>query len=290
MFKNLFINGLVLVSLWLQGCDSVISQSSKTEIKSATPQLQKNDFPKQQKVEFRGVSFSYNPQVLGEVKSEEVAESPLKNETDKPDYVAPQHILFKLKNSKINRETVVYVFPIEDYRRMYPVSSKYDYRQQFDEELKGLQKVIKDKNFRIKNQIPFILYYDAHQTIQAKVKHLAFQSGRGIFFLTQYDQDFANLVNNEGLTYIFQGITNDEKNYILAEFPVTASFLPSNYYDNEFENYELPQNYSEYKANKKQYQEYIAKITKRLENLPQNEFEPNLRYFEELISSLKVEK
>ncbi len=264
------------MSFLLQGCNPVISQNSKSEIKSETPQPRKDKTLKQQKVEFKGVSFIYNAQILGAVKSEEVAERPLEYETDKADYVAPQHILFKLKNSKINRESVVYVFPIEDYRRMYPVSSKYNYREQFDEELKGLQKVIEDKNFRIKNQIPFVFYYDAHQTIQAKVKHFSFQSGKGIFFLTQYDQDFANLVNNEGLTYIFQGITNDEKNYILAEFPVTTSLLPSSYSDDEFEGYKLPLGYSSYEANKKQYQEYIAKITKRLENLPQNEFEPNL--------------
>ena len=88
MSKNLFIIGLVLVSLSLQGCDSAISQSSESEIKSATPQPQK-ELSIQQRVEFKGVSFTYNPQVFGEVKSEEVAEYALQAEMDKPDSVAP---------------------------------------------------------------------------------------------------------------------------------------------------------------------------------------------------------
>ncbi len=288
MLKKIFIGGLCLASLGLQGCGSAISQSSKSEIKTETTPKVETATPR--KVEFKNVSFTYDPQILGAVEMEEIAERPLENETDKPDYVAPQHLLFKFKKPKINREATVYVFPIEDYRRMYPAASKYDYRQQFDEELQGLRKAIKDKNYRADDQIPFVVFYDAHQTIQAKVKHSPFQSGHGIFFLTQLDQDFANLVNNEGLTYIFQGITEDEKHYILAEFPVTASFLPTDYYANRFEGYKLPQDSTEYQANEKSHRKYLAKITKRLDVLPPNEFEPNLNRLDEMIASLKIEK
>ena len=40
----------------------------------------------------------------------------------------------------------------------------------------------------------------------------------------------------------------------------------------------------------KQYDNYISKVAKRLENLPADKYEPNLKYIEELISSIKVEK
>jgi uncharacterized membrane protein len=38
------------------------------------------------------------------------------------------------------------------------------------------------------------------------------------------------------------------------------------------------------------YEEYVAKIKKRLNDLPPGEFQPNLKYYEEIISSLKIEK
>jgi hypothetical protein len=290
MSKNLFIISLVFVNLLLQGCNSVISQTSETEVKSEIPQPQIDEVPKQQKVEFKGVSFSYSPQVLGEVKMEETAERPLEDGTHKPDYVAPQHILFKWKNAKQNRETVIYISSIEDYRRMYDaVPSESDYAKQFDENLRGLQKVIKDKNYRMKGEISFLPFYDAHQTFQGKVKNISFQNGEGIFFLTQIDWE-PSLINNEGLIYCFQGISNDGKNYILAKFPVSVSFLPKDYDADKFEDYKLPEIFYNHKSNQKQHDDYVSNIAKRLNNLSPDEFEPNLNYFEEMVSSIKVEK
>ena len=289
MLKKLFIINLFFVSLGWQSCSSATSQSSKSEVKSETPQLQKDEVPKQQNVNFKGVSFNYNPQIFGEVKSEEIAERPLEDETDKPDYVAPQHILFTLKKPGTNRETVIYVFPIEDYRRMYPISNEHNYREQFDEQLKGLQKVIKDKNYRKGNQIPFIPFWNGSQTFQKKVNHFSFQNGKGIFFLTQFDIE-TTLVSNEGLTYCFQGISNDGKNYILAKFPVSVSFLPKDYDADEFEGYKLSSAYSGNEPKQNTYEDYVLRIAKRLDNLKPNEFEPNLNQIEKLISSLKIEK
>ncbi len=40
----------------------------------------------------------------------------------------------------------------------------------------------------------------------------------------------------------------------------------------------------------KRFEEVKQEIGKRLENLKPNEFAPNLNYFEEIISSLKIEK
>jgi len=108
MPKNLIIISLIFASLLLQGCSSVIPQCSKTEVKSETPQPRKDEVSKQQKVEFKGVSFNYNPQIFGQVKAEETAERPLEDGTHKPDYVAPQQILFKWNNAEQNRETVIY--------------------------------------------------------------------------------------------------------------------------------------------------------------------------------------
>ncbi|HXG83784.1 MAG TPA: hypothetical protein VNI84_07135 [Pyrinomonadaceae bacterium] len=239
-----------------------------------------------QTANFKGVNFTYNPQIFGEVKSEEVAELPL-CENCKPDSVAPEHLLFTLEDSSSNRKTKIYIFPIEDYRRMYAVSNEVT--KAFDEELKGLKKTIKDKNFRIKNQIPFIPFWDGSQTFLSKVKNFSFQNGKGIFFLTQFDIE-VSLINNGSLIYCFEGITSDEKYYILAVFPVKVPFLPGKYTE-ESEGYKVPEKgFIETDAELKLYKKYVARIAKRLENLPPEKYEPNLNYFEEVISSLKIEK
>jgi len=67
--------------------------------------------------------------------------------------------------------------------------------------------------------------------------------------------------------------------------------LPESYYADEFEGYKLPERgFIETDKELKQHERHVSTATKMLENLPPDEFEPNLKYLEEIISSLKVEK
>ncbi len=293
MSKKLLLIGLIFSSLAVQSCNSEASKAVETQImvevaKPLKPVQEKIILEKSGgEVRFKGVSFSYNLQVFGEVEAEEIPELPLGGEDYKPDSVVPQHLLFKLKTSNSERQTEIYIFPIADYRRMYVVSK--DMTKAFDDELKGLRKAIKDKNIRVKNQIPFIPFWDGSQTFLSKVKNFPFKSGRGIFFLTQFDIE-TSMINNDGLTYYFEGITSDEKFYILARFPVGVSFLPLGHTE-KFEGYVVPERgFIKTDEELKEYKKYISKLSTRLENLPSDKYEPNLKYLEEIISSLKIEK
>lgn len=294
MLTKLFIINLFLASLALQSCNSVASQSSKpevvkvppTEVKQETPQPQKDEIPNQQKVEFKGVSFTYNSQIFGEVKTEEVAEYPLEVADFKPDGVEPQHRLFTFDLATGFSEMYLAIYPIDDFPRMYAVnksSVKF-----MEDEVRNLKKVLKDKNFRGENRIPFLRFYDASQAFQQKVKHYNFQGGRGILFLTFWDTEMS-FPNNRQLRYIFEGLTNDEKYYVLAEMPVKVSFLPDEASE-EYEGYKIPWGKFDDKAEMKRFAAVNEKISRRLENLPQNKFEPNLDQLEKIISSLKIEK
>lgn len=300
MIKTLLLCSLFGASLLAHGCKPASADNlgarngnssaqkatgTPTRANSASTKIEK---PKAdaQTANFKGVSFNYNPQIFVKVEPETIKEQPLQNAGDKPDSVYPAHTAFHLKYKTGERAATISVFPIADYRRMYAVSKGN--MESFDENLKDLRKAIKDENFRVGDQVPVIPFYDASQTITARVKYLSFESGAGIFFLTQYNQDFANLVNNEELTYFYQGITADGKKYVLAEFPASAAFLPKNNQADEFEGYKLPVTADDF--NEKNYNEYITKITQRLENLPADEFEPSLKAFEEIISSLKIER
>lgn len=295
MAKNLLITGLIFMIFTLQSCKSTNSKVTEIQISGETVQYleahskQENEITKISggKVEYKGVSFSYNPQIFGEVEAEEVAKQPLGGEDHKPNENFPNHLEFYFNKDSKEKGRIA-VMPIEDYRRMYIVSN--DLTDAFDENLNNLQRILVDKNFRVKGEIPFMPFYDATQVFNAKVKHVLFQDGKFLCFLTQYHQEI-NLINNHDIGYYCQGITNDKRNYIFAVFSVNVSFLPKDYYAEKFEGYKTPtKGFIETDEELKQYENYITKITKRLENLKPNEFEPNLKYFEEMISSLKIEK
>jgi hypothetical protein len=155
MLAKLFIIVLFFASLALQSCNSLASQNSEpevvkivpAEIKQETPQLRKDEIPKQQKVEFKGVSFTYNPQIFGEVKTEEVAEYALENEDDKPDGVEPQHRLFTFSLKPGFSEMYLAVYPIDDFPRMYTVDKESV--KAMEKGIRDFKKVLEDKNFRV---------------------------------------------------------------------------------------------------------------------------------------------
>lgn len=76
--------------------------------------------------------------------------------------------------------------------------------------------------------------------------------------------------------------------YESADFPVALSFLP-NREATEFEGYQVLQTDEEVKTGEKPYRQYLTKITIRLENISPDEYQPDLRYFEQVISTLKIE-
>lgn len=288
MLNKLLVIIAVLVSLLLQGCNSVISQTSNTEIKTEISQPPEVEISTQQKVEFKGVSFTYNPQIFGKVKSEEVAEYPLEQADFKPDGVEPQHRLFTFDLATGFSKMSVAVYPINDFPRMYDVNKKW--KNQMEEEIRNLQKVLEDKNFRVENEIPYLPFIDAGQAFQVKVKHFNFSGGKGILFLTFWDTEI-ELPSNRQLRYIFEGLTDDGKYYVLAEMPVSVAFLPEDSSE-EYEGYKIPwgEKFDYENVVSKQIAEVNKKVARRLDNLPENEFKPNPKYLEEIISSLKIEK
>lgn len=286
MKNKLLIFGLIVLIFIIQSCNIVDSSNVESKIAMQTPTPQ-NENVSEKKIEFKGVSFTYNPQIFGEVETEEKAEQPLELESDKPDNVAPKHILFSLKTSN-ERESDIAVYPIEEYRRVWKRVEKNN-TFYFDEQLKNLKKALKDKDFRVKNEVPHIRYYDAHQAIIAKSKHIRFQNGKSLCFLTQIEQD-RSIINNEKTEYYCQGITDDEKYFFLAVFSIKISFLPKDFYVDDFEGYKIPERVNLTKKEETQYKNYISKLTERINNLSDQDFEPNLNELEKVISTLKIEK
>lgn len=292
MVKAFLLFGLFSASLISCACKSSSAAADNAEIekkqivaddrvanfanKSTAPKIEKPN-AKLQAVNFKGVSFTYNPQVFGKVKSEEVAEYVLQNATDKPDYIAPRHRLFSFDLSTDYNEMSVAVYPIDGFPQMYAADESSVEAQ--IELIRDFKKALKDKNFRAANQIPFIPFRDASQAFQARVKHFPFQNGKGILFLTHWDTQI-ELPSNRQLRYVYEGLTDDEKYYVVMEMPVAVKFLPNDATD-KFEGKAIET---------KRFDEVKEKIARRLENLPPNEFKPNLKHLEEIASSLKILK
>ena len=138
--------------------------------------------------------------------------------------------------------------------------------------------------------IPILPVVPAGQLIDVQIRYLTFANGSGVRVLTQFAQD-VGAIDNEGLVYVFQGLTNNGSYYISAFLPVTALFLPDQVDDPDmvpavdgvsFPEYSSPNFDSEYGR-------YQQAVMQKLDTTSPEEFVPSLSVLDGLIESLQVE-
>jgi hypothetical protein len=232
-------------------------------------------------VSYSGVTLEFDPSLSKEYLAGIVPAVPLENPSDKPDGVAPRHVMISLKDSyaaRLGRDpSSPYAVP---QIFVFPTSDASDPR--FDEEFPTLRRAVADLNKllarragSVTESIPFLPWADERQAFIGRKKLIRFRNGRGVLFLTQYDQE-KSPVNNGSLVYTFQGLTDDNAWYVSAVFPVAAPGLPAS---------AAVDNPPGFGAG---YSEHIRKTTDRLNRLPAKKFTPGLGLLEEIVRSLKV--
>ena len=125
------------------------------------------------------------------------------------------------------------------------------------------------------DKLPFLPLITDVQVMHAQVQYLDFKSGKGVRFLTQYNNGMAP-VNNHDLIYTFQGLTSDGKYYIAAVLPLTNPDLPADSLSGG--NVGAGKNYLN----------YVANTVTLLNGQPASRFTPDLAKLDALIQSIEV--
>jgi len=258
-------------------------------------------------VAYRGVTFIYGAELASAVIAEKRSASPLECDTDKPDGIHPEYIAFIFKGTyaadhdghlqkydSLENESSFFsppeigIYPVEGYKQAFSVSK--DMVAWTEKQVKSLRKLSSQRIASFAREIPVLPWIEPSPDFQTRVKRLAFASGRGIFFLTHYNPDGYALINNQGMGYLFQGLTSDGRYYISGLFPVRAQFLPKDRSVEEADGFDPVKEYRPGDtAFKKKYAVYRASVVKRLKDLSANRYDPDLTSFEKLIGSLKIE-
>ena len=237
-----------------------------------------------------GVSLTYDSSLAREVKAETVPAAPLENADEKPDGVYPEHVAFMLVGRSVApadsfSEPVVRVCPVAAYLKAFSVSPGYvrDARRTLNE----LRRLIQRRSVVLKGNVPMLPFPDATEVFHAHVKHLRFRGGAGVAFLTQSQQD-ENLLNAQQTTYEFRGLTDDGRFYVSATFPVGAPVLAATRDAMTHDGYMLPRELD--RRQRQKYAAYVERVRRKLERLRPGQFDPDLRLYDELLSSLDIRK
>ena len=121
----------------------------------------------------------------------------------------------------------------------------------------------------------------------AQAKFIQFNGGTGVRMITQYGQAVGPISNNNTF-YHFEGLTSDGKYYIVAVFPIEATFLANG----NDPSAPLPAGGIPFPGNNNIdpsfYENYFKAVGDKINASPDDSFAPSLTILDSLIQSLKV--
>jgi hypothetical protein len=228
---------------------------------------------------FEGISFSYDDSLATGVKHETV---PAVIQFQPGEMVAPEYI-------QVTFEGYVLSDSMHMPRIMiYPVSELEAVNERAAEKIERLDQLLAERpefapdgGFEASN-LPFLPMVNAGQYLRTQIAYLDFENGKGLRYLTQFGQAMLP-VNNQGLFYTFQGLTDDGAYYVSAVLPVSHSMLPP---DDQGLGFTGNDRYDEFIAG---FDTYILEVAQQLNEQTSESFSPDLGLLDMMIQSISVE-
>ncbi len=169
----------------------------------------------------------------------------------------------------------IYVYPVDEY-----IQVSQDIATLFDK----LKTIINSPEQPLPENLPFLPAFNAAQMFYSNEQTLKFQNGAGIRYLTQYGQA-PYPVNNNGLFYTFQGLTNDGKYYVSAILPINAAFLSADGNpDTPLPTDGVPFDWE----NLENINQHFELVKQKLNAADSNTFAPSLTELDALIQSITI--
>ena len=266
-FIHLFI-AIVVLPILMTGCQSNSPEQIPVKNEPENPSLVQSDAPVSEPLgdilpaiigDYSGIAQDTNLNGIPAV---------LPNANSPYWEILPEYQVLSLQGYPVSTHLLkpqIFVFPVADLESFNEVAS------QMAKDLSGLL-----SSQQIGERMPFLPLFNAAQVMNTQVEFLDFQNGKGVRFLTQFDQAPIP-INNYELIYTFQGLTNDGRYYIAAIFPVTHPDLPENGQvglDQEFD----PEKFSS----------DMAESVETLGKKSAAEFSPDLSLLDTVIQSIEV--
>lgn len=190
--------------------------------------------------------------------------------------VAPTHIKFSLTGYQLQNkflEPGIYVYPADEFAQANSMTK---------EQIDRLKKILAGGTL-LKETLPNVPFFNAAHVLAANIKLLNFQNGTGVRELTQYDQ-YPAPVNNHEFFYHFEGLTNDNKYYVVAVLPMTAPILA----EDEKAEATVPAGGVAIPSDTGPNDVYYISVTQKLNALSPDEYTPSLNTVDALIQSIVV--
>lgn len=123
----------------------------------------------------------------------------------------------------------IYAFPAWNVVRFYDLSGISRHRT-ISDDLCHLKEALREQRDARALKKPYTSLPDypprnAGHLVQENVHYVDFPWGKGVFYLCAFTQGPGNFPNNDELIYLFQGLSNDHRLYVSADFRVKSRLI-----------------------------------------------------------------
>jgi hypothetical protein len=220
---------------------------------------------------YAGISFYYDYS-LASSWDVEVVPPPVPDPNIPQEWLMASHYAFTLRGYPLTHiflEPQILVFPTQAYSELNPLAAQ---------RIAALRQLLAERPAAFPQEMPFLPVLNAAQVIHVQHAYLNFQNGSGVRYLTQHDQAFLP-INNEELIYTFQGLTSDGGHLIVVTMPISHPSLPDDHM-------QVPGGDPTAFANN--FESYLADITAQLESAAPDSFAPSILLLDTMVQSLLV--
>jgi hypothetical protein len=190
--------------------------------------------------------------------------------------VAPAHLKFTLTGYALQgkfHEPKLFVYPADEFAQAHSGAA---------EQIDRLKKALAGSPL-LQETLPVVPFFNAGPLMAANIKIVPFENGSGVRVLTQYAQ-YSAPINNRELFYHFQGLTSDNKYYVIAILPITAPILP----EDEKTEATIPEGGVPIPTDIGPNDVYYVSVIEKLNSLAPDAYTPSLAALDALIGSILV--
>ncbi len=203
------------------------------------------------------------------------------DQTGAPWDVAPAHLQVTFEGYQVQTSFHVpqlFVYPADEYAAQ---------NQSANESITRVNAILANPaSAANQNALPRVPFFSAGQVLAVQPRIIHFQGGSGVRFIAQYAQDISP-INNGGLFYHFEGLSSDDRYYIVGVLPVNLPFLANNNNpDQTVPDGGIP--FPASPAPSTSYADYYRRVSDLIGAAPGSQFNPSLDVLDAMMQSIVV--
>jgi hypothetical protein len=190
-------------------------------------------------------------------------------------FTYPAHTELTIQNYPLTHTQsppMIYIYPVDRFSELLP--------DVLPRRVSDLEGIISDGALS-SPVLPFLPPIPLKQTFFSHETVLSFNSGRGVRYITQYNE-FDNVISSRTIFYTYQGLTDDGMYWVAVTLPISNPILPA-----DDDSPWPPEGYT-HESWLQNYDSYVGEVKEAIGSQAPDSFYPTVNILDSLVLNISV--